>query len=393
MIHKPIDQIMKDDILTLIENEVREGKTLDYKLTLPGGSDSEKKEFLADVSSFANASGGDLCFGIKEVGGVPVEANGLADIDVDGQILRLESTVRDGIDPRVPGVQTRPIEGFDKGPILIVRIPQSWTSPHMVTFKGSSRFYSRNSAGKYPLDVGEIRSAFALSVAVPARIRHFRDARLAKIVADETPVRLINGPKMALHLVPLVASSVGFQLDPKALAAQSKNLFPIRGSAEWRRYNADGYVCGSEPDEEVARQSTGYCQAFRNGAIESVACESIAAYDGRKTIPGFAYERDLMNAACRHLDALRQMEVPLPIVVMLSLIEYAGYEMGVPPHIEKYGATPIDRDVVLLPDVLVEDYEVDVATLLRPSFDGVWNAAGWAGSINYDDDGKWKSRQ
>jgi len=33
----------------------------------------------------------------------------------------------------------------------------------MVVFKQLSRFYSRSSAGKHRLDVGEIRAAFALS--------------------------------------------------------------------------------------------------------------------------------------------------------------------------------------------------------------------------------------
>jgi hypothetical protein len=56
--NKAFDQIGKDEIDSLVENEVREGKTLEYKEKLAGSTDSEKKEFLADVSSFANAAGG-----------------------------------------------------------------------------------------------------------------------------------------------------------------------------------------------------------------------------------------------------------------------------------------------------------------------------------------------
>jgi hypothetical protein len=40
--------------------------------------------------------------------------------------------------------------------VLRIRIPPSWAAPHIVTFQGLSRFYPRNSAGKYPLDAGEI---------------------------------------------------------------------------------------------------------------------------------------------------------------------------------------------------------------------------------------------
>ena len=64
MILKPLEQIAADHLPALITNAVSEGRTIDYKRELPGNSDGDKKEFLADVSSFANTSGGDLVFGM-----------------------------------------------------------------------------------------------------------------------------------------------------------------------------------------------------------------------------------------------------------------------------------------------------------------------------------------
>lgn len=66
MIPKDIKQIIQSDIQELIDNSVPEGKTIEYKRELPKKSDKAKKEFLADVSSFANSSGGDLILGIEE---------------------------------------------------------------------------------------------------------------------------------------------------------------------------------------------------------------------------------------------------------------------------------------------------------------------------------------
>lgn len=57
---KRIRDITATDLQALVDNGVAESETLDYKLTLPGGSDSEKKEFLADVSALANTSGGTI---------------------------------------------------------------------------------------------------------------------------------------------------------------------------------------------------------------------------------------------------------------------------------------------------------------------------------------------
>jgi hypothetical protein len=54
---KPTDSITEDDLTDLISNEVREGKTIDYKEQLIGNSDSDKKEFLRDVTSGASHFG------------------------------------------------------------------------------------------------------------------------------------------------------------------------------------------------------------------------------------------------------------------------------------------------------------------------------------------------
>ncbi|HRW83763.1 MAG TPA: ATP-binding protein, partial [Methanothrix sp.] len=152
---KPLDMLEEADIQRLMEDEVPESKVIDYKRRLPGPSDLEKREFLRDVSSFANASGGHLIYGVAEENGVPVKIPGLAGIDPDKEILRLDSMVQTGIAPRIPGISMRAVPLENERFVIVVRIPKSWASPHMIT-KGSSRFYSRNSAGKYPLDVFEI---------------------------------------------------------------------------------------------------------------------------------------------------------------------------------------------------------------------------------------------
>ena len=97
---KTLESIEAADILALHENAVAEGKTLEYKRDLPGGVDEQKREFLADVSSLANAAGGHLVFGIEESEGVPASVPGIEGIDPDAETLRLENIIRDGISPR-----------------------------------------------------------------------------------------------------------------------------------------------------------------------------------------------------------------------------------------------------------------------------------------------------
>ena len=54
---KLIDQLTMTDLLAIIEGEVREGRKLDYKQSVPGSSSEDRREFLYDVSSFANPLG------------------------------------------------------------------------------------------------------------------------------------------------------------------------------------------------------------------------------------------------------------------------------------------------------------------------------------------------
>ncbi|CAG0932964.1 hypothetical protein TFLX_02826 [Thermoflexales bacterium] len=132
MINKSFDLVDKSDVDALVTNEVAEGRTLEYKEILPSGSNDDKKEFLADVSAFANAAGGDILYGITEkrdangkTTGIPEAANGLARINVDEVTRRLDSMILDGIAPRINGIRTKAIEGFASGPVLLVRIPKS----------------------------------------------------------------------------------------------------------------------------------------------------------------------------------------------------------------------------------------------------------------------------
>ena len=97
-LNKPVTEIQEKDLQELIDNKVAEQKTIDYKATLPGSLDSEKREFLRDVSSFANSAGGHLIYGMLESSGVPTTISPLMG-NPDQEILRLESIMRDGIEP------------------------------------------------------------------------------------------------------------------------------------------------------------------------------------------------------------------------------------------------------------------------------------------------------
>jgi predicted HTH transcriptional regulator len=135
VLNKPLESIQESDLQALVDNQVTERKTIEYKEALPGNADGDKKEFLADVSSFANASGGYLIYGIREQSGVPVELSGLELNDVDAEILRLESCIQTGIAPRLFRiVETHSVPLPTKQRYaIIIRIRKSWAAPYLLT--------------------------------------------------------------------------------------------------------------------------------------------------------------------------------------------------------------------------------------------------------------------
>ena len=74
---KPLELVEEADLQALVTSKDAEAKRIEYEEKLPGNLNSSKKEFLANVSSFANAVGGDLIFGVKADHGVPTEVCGV----------------------------------------------------------------------------------------------------------------------------------------------------------------------------------------------------------------------------------------------------------------------------------------------------------------------------
>jgi hypothetical protein len=226
MLVRPLEQIASEDIDALIGNQVRESRTLEYKRDLPGNSDADKREFLADVSSFANTSGGDLLFGIDEAGGVAASVTGVSAANLDAEIRRLDSILETGLEPRI-SYGVRQIHHSSGAKLLLIRVRESWLGPHRVVFKGHDRFYARNSAGKYPMDVIELRDAFLRRASVGERIRAFRAERLAALKIESTPVPIKSGAKLVMHLVPFESFSAPQQLDVHKYYDNSHLMMPM----------------------------------------------------------------------------------------------------------------------------------------------------------------------
>lgn len=388
MIQKPFDRITTGDLNDLIENAVPEGKTIDYKQDLPGATDADKKEFLADVSSFANTSGGDIIFGMTEAQGVPTSIRGLTSTDLDLELRRFDSIISTGLEPRIR-YAARTVECDSGAKVIIVWTERSWNGPHRVVYKGHDKFYGRNSAGKYPLDVTELRSAFTLAASVTDRIKAFRTDRIISLVNNDTPIPFTPEAKVILHCIPVESFSRQPQYDVLQYYSDPLKLRPIYSSGYDRRINIDGVVSFS--GQEPAFSS--YTQVYRSGIVEAVTGALLHhEYQGRIVIPSIDYERELLSYLPECFRILRELGASAPVVVALTLTGVKGFEMGV-DAMGWQRSHKITLDSLILPETVVEDLSTPAATILKPLFDMIWNACGYPKSKNFDDGGQWVNRR
>lgn len=391
MIAKPIDSVVEGDLQQLIEASTPESKRIEFKRALPEANDQGKVKFLKSVTALANTQGGDLIYGMEATDGVPQRLRPLEMASADTVLQRLESLCADGVSPRLKGVQYRFVSLADGGEVLLIRVAKSWNSPHRVTTGGHAHFYGRNAAGAYQLDVRELRQAFTLSGSVAERIRAFRADRLLKLGNGDAPVSLLPGARVVLHVVPLQSLTSELCVEITSRDQQQmqalQQVCPPGSSGCSQRFNLDGRLTYSGDDNETSRA---YALLFRSGIIEAVQVWD--EWNGEKILPGLAYERDIISALQAYLTALPELGVTTPAYIFLSLLGVNGHRFAVDNRRFMGRDRYADRDALVLPEILIEDWAADPAETMRPVFDMIWNAFGYERSFNYDENGRWSAR-
>jgi hypothetical protein len=386
-IEKPLKEIAAADLLALTTSQVREGKTIEFKEALNLASDDAKRKFIASVASFANASGGDIVFGIKAKDGVAEEVVPLAGFNPDRDTLMMRDLIRAHIAPKVYGFEFHPVE-VEGGHAFVLRIPKTWAGAHIVTFNTDNRFYVRDANGRRLMDVGEVRAAFVGGEAVAEKVRRYRQERIGNILADETPVILAAPARFVLHMVPLKAFEPGFQIDLGAVRRLT-DLRPM-GNSGWSPGRDLEGVFNYHGDRKT---NWSYVHLSRNGCLEAVECFLLKPHElNQRIIPSIAFERELLRSFCDYLKAFKLLALEPPLVVLLSALNVRGYSMSQSPEF-RCGGEPISRDSLLVQETTLDSLDLNPEAALRPLLESIWHACGHWGSRNFTPEGVWQQHR
>lgn len=384
-------EVTLDELKQLITDQISEKKTVDYKSLLELDGDEKKKEFLADMVSFANTDGGFIVYGMNEEAGVPTDLLGINSSNIDILKGRIESIIRDGIAPRFNSITVVDVPISENQKALVIKIPKSWAAPHMVWYKRSSKFFARNSShGKYQLEALEIRSLILASENLVNQIRNFRMDRISKIINKQTPVLVDDDPKFVLHIIP-INSFLNRDIIP--ISKFESFLYNPNPLSDYRKeYNFDGFCFHTRFDDKYPADH--YTQIFRNGTLEILNSDFTSIKDQGKIIKGRKYEKYYITQMKTWNDLIKFLGFNYPLSLMLSILGIKGYKLDIPDDFNfRSSPKPIMQDNLILQDLLIEENPGEkLSAILKTIYDPVWNACGFAESINFDLEGKWISK-
>lgn len=393
LIGKKFDSISVEDFQSLIDNEVSEGRTTEYKSELNIDSGDEKKEFLADVSSFANTDGGDLIFGIQEAEDTHTPCNlcGIQIDNVENLILKLESMFRDSFQPRIPDIQIKAIPISVGNSLLLIRIPRSYRLPHRIIYRGYDRFFKRNAKGKYPMDVDELRASFLQAHELSKQIDEYKTATISEIVENRYRYLHDGFPIFIMQAIPISAFLQNSSLTATSIhkAVQDAQLRPFNFN-HGGRITVDGVFYGKTVSSDDYPGMSAYMFCKTNGIIE-IACTHLFDPSIGENKDKIIYRDELVAGIIKSVEKIivyyKITSIAPPILFSCAIAK--GYGFTIPtghPLRSAYGH--IDRELLLVPGTTIEDLSMPVSDMLRPILDSIWNACGYSRCNNYDETGR-----
>jgi hypothetical protein len=243
----PLDDLQYEHLEGLVTNHVSEAFDLDFKETLYGNADKDKRDLATDVAALANTAGGLLVLGIEE----DRQARAVAAPGVsvsDCEVRRILQIVGSLVVP-LPVFEPLPVlkPGETGHGFLAVAVLRSPLAPHAVIVNQGLRYPRRNGTTTRYLSEPEVASAYRERLAGAQR----QTAHVEEIEREALPRLDTSGlPWVVVSLVPdvpddLPISSEAFATFQRQIMGQPATVVPFgtnlyRVSVGRRRLLADG---------------------------------------------------------------------------------------------------------------------------------------------------------
>jgi hypothetical protein len=369
-----------EEIERLVAARAAESLTLEFKAAPWDRNDQGKREALKDITAMANTRGGLILIGVAEDNNA---ASGLRPVSAEAaetERSRINDLVTAGVEPRLYGVGIEAVP-VDSGVVLALHIPRSPSRPHRVSSGGSNRFWLRNSTGTYEANVADLRNLFLQSAEITERAMRYHRDRTAVIRTGDIVPNLSDAPgSIILHIVHGDAFSGASPVDPKRAFELGKYFKPLGAHDCTSSFAFDGFL-----NLRGGPKCHGYTLVRRDGIIESI---KVNLAGSAERLPVFQIEASVVNWTREFVRGLSELDIVPPYYVYLTLEGAGGRHIVL--DVYQDATEPIRPRDLHLPVAIVEVWDsVDaISAALRPAFDAMWNAGGFAESLSYKT-GQW----
>jgi hypothetical protein len=138
------------------------------------------------------------------------------------------------------------------------------------------------------------------------------------------------------------------------------------------------------PADESGRCLT----VFRDGKVELL--ERVPVNQTRShAISELDLERNVIDYLSQLQATQRRLGINPPVAIFLSLLNARWHNLNITEISNRWNnGHEIEQHPLLIPGVRADSFDADGTQILRPVFDGLWLAAGWPRSMNYNDAGE-----
>jgi hypothetical protein len=197
----------------------------------------------------------------------------------------------------------------------------------------------------------------------------FRRKRVHLLTSADSPIRLISGCTLFVHIVP-------YQHRQPISFRGNKHLDVVREHLTLETlsrfaYNSDGFLHYASGGQG---HISSYFLCMRLGLIE--LC-TVYETNERKFIPGRFMDLFLLQGIKGSINSLVDLEQNYPMVVLVTLVGAKGWIIA-----GAHRTIPIDRDKVWIEGTCLEKEPEDWERSLTPLLDAIWNSTGVAKSPN-----------
>ena len=326
---KKLSDLQEQNLQRLVDDQVQERDTVEYKRDMYGDSPDDKREMLKDVASMANHRGGYIIIGIEEdEEGIPINIIG---IETGNHVERITNSCLDNIDKRIVGLGVEDISLSNGRVIIVISIPESINAPHMVTYRGLNQFWKRHGRQKDKMTIDEIGEAFDRRLSNLNRLDRLLFTRKVQILEN-----------IGSQTQMVISASPAFLRDEIVLDSQDNNLRQMILNPPQQLPR--GRISCGQPYPTInglrADQSTPYynnpsfdeyIEVFSNGYIEFG--KLIERENEYGIFIASGVEIPLIVNFMLFIQSIYEQYLPLvPLVVSLSIFNAMGMWLAVSNH-------------------------------------------------------------